>query len=324
MIKRILIVVGVIVVIGLILLWIIQGGITSAIHAAENFRNPLSFGGDTGSISTLQLPWQPADMTRGPDISGYVAQSEQQASDLGGAATPQSGPVMPIPSGTPSPYVGKVHLSLGAPTESDPSLEYLQLSAGYSQSAPIVVSGWSLQSALSGARVYIPEAAPDFVMGIVNNVVPVMLSSGETAYITTGASPVGVSFEENMCMGYLRELRTFTPDISSECPSPKDALPENAQTLQQYGSSCFDYVGSLSQCHFPGTALPSDLSPTCQSFIVNTYSYNGCVNSYRYNADFHLPAWHLYLNHATQLWGNTHEVIRLLDAQGHVVDSLSY
>lgn len=327
MIKRILIIVGIVVVIGLILLWFLQGGTSAVVHAAQNFSNPFSgmFGGQTGGATSLQLPWQPTDLTRGPDISDYVAQSEQQQS--GGPtqnASQGDGQAQPTPSGTPSPYVGAVHLSLGDAQASDPSLEYVQLLAGYSISSPVVISGWSLQSALSGARVFIPEGAPDFVMGIVNNVVPVMLSAGDTASITTGASPVGVSFEENMCSGYLRELRTFTPDIASECPSPKSSLPETAENLQKYGSACFDYVGSLFACHFPGTALPGSLSPACQSFIVNTYSYNGCVNNFRYDSSFHLSSWHLYLNHAIELWGNTHDVIRLLDAQGYVVDSLSY
>lgn len=328
MIKRILIVLGIVIVVGLIVLWLIQGGASAVARVARTITNPVElFFGDGSSSGLLRLPWQPTDLTRGPDISQFADEADRQLAGTvpDGLQDQEGDRVSRLESfGTPSRYVGMIRLSYGAPDESGPAQEYIELNAGYTLTSPVPVSGWSLQSAVTGVRAYVPEGAATFVMGIVNTVSPITLSAGGTAVLTSGASPVGVSFQENVCSGYLGELRQFAPQISDECPAPKDSLPETADNLRAYGGSCFDYVASLSRCHFPGTQLPSNLVPACQSFIVNTYSYNGCVNAYRSQSSFRLPAWRIYLNRTSELWNNSHDVIRLLDAQGQTVDVLTY
>lgn len=332
MIKRILIILAIVVLLGLLILWVIQGGPAAAIRTAKTFLNPLSLiGGGEGSGATLRLPWQPAETTRGPDMSEYLGSSAgQDTQDEGQPAVMNVGPstaggTADISAfGTPSPYINTIHLQRGNAEESDPSQEYLELDASALLSSPVVVSGWSLQSTLTGARVFIPEAAPVFVMGVVNSVVPITLGGNDSVFLTTGTSPFGVSFRENACSGYLLELRQFTPDLVPQCPSPRDLIPQTPSSLSTYGSACFTYIDSVPRCHFPGTALPADLSPACRSAIVNTFSYNGCVDAYRAQGSFALPTWRAYLNHTTELWNNQHDIIRLLDTQGRVVDVLQY
>jgi hypothetical protein len=328
MIKTVLIIVGIAIVIGMIILWFIAGGAGAVIRSARSVPNPITaLFGQSGPGASIRLPFQPAQITQGPDIAGYLTKSGQ---DINGdqdttdqtQAIDSSSQIFQY--GTPSPYAGKVHMSLGGVYESNPSDEYVELLASPGLQGQVVISGWSLLSAVTGARAYIPEAAPVFFMGVVNTVAPTALTANESAIVTTAASPFGVSFRENQCTGYLNQVKQFTPDISDECPSPSDALPETADNLKTYGPSCFDYVGSLPHCYFPGSQIPNDLSSNCRSFVANTYSYNGCVNRYSTQGSFTFPTWRLFLNHTSELWNNAHDVIRLMDAQGRTVDVLTY
>src|SRR6185436_19828976 len=54
--------------------------------------------------------------------------------------------------GNPSPYKGKIAFGRSASQESAPAEEYLLLEASYSNTAPISLAGWSLQSAVTGTR----------------------------------------------------------------------------------------------------------------------------------------------------------------------------
>ena len=327
MIKNVLITSVIVFIIGLIIFWFLTGGVAAAKRTASTLSNPIGLiFGENGLGSFIRLPWQSATSTRGPDISEYATQADEYNRASEDESVPAETPTPASQArsfGNPSPYIGKVVFSGDEATEANPAAEYVQLEASGNNSSPVGLAGWSLQSAVSGTRMYIPQAAPVFIMGIVNNVQGVVLEPGAQAIITTGASPVGTSFRENMCSGYLGELQTFTPELSGDCPSPAEVLPMNADNLRTYGGSCFDYLNSLSQCHFPAS-LPADLSSACRTFVANTMSYNGCTNAYRNKPAFGLPSWRLYIALRTELWANSHDVIRLLDAEGRTVDVLTY
>ena len=316
----------VLIILALIIFWLSTGGPQRAWQAGKNFTNPVAviFGDGTTTGVLITLPWQPQNV-RGPDISDYVgvADAQKQTADSQSPGTNANATDLQQ-YGNPSPYQGEVSLAGSSATASDASQEYVQLQASSDNSAPINLSGWSLQSAVSGVRVAIPPAAPAFIAGVVNAVQPVALSPGATAIATSGFSPVGVSFEENICSGYLSELQRFTPGLNNSCPSGSDALPQTAENLRTYGASCFDYIATIPSCHFVGTSMPSGISPACRRFVGNDLSYNGCVAMYRSQPNFDLPTFRLYLNQSSKLWNNSHDIIRLLDAQGQIVDVLSY
>ena len=325
MIKRVLIISLVVFIIALVIFWFITGGWAGAARTARSLANPLELiFGASASGSFLKLPWQPPELTRGPDISDYAGEADARILASGDedqfANTP---PASTGAFGNPSPYAGKVVIRESAATESDAAREYIQLTASQNNTQPISITNWTLQSAVSGARGTLPPAAPFFVLGAVNTVQPMYLEPGDSVFITTGASPVGTSFRENICSGYLSELQKFTPELSNECPTPPEMLPMNADNLRTYGSSCFDYLNALTQCHFP-TTLPGELSSACRSFISNTMSYNGCINFSRDRIPFVLPTFRAYLGLRSELWSNSHDVIRLIDEQGQTVDVLTY
>lgn len=317
----------VVLILGAIAYWILSGGPQRAWNAGKNFTNPISmiFANGTSTGVFLTLPWQ-SEMVRGPDISDYVGVADQQLQDSGAvqAGGSNTSPSQLAGYGDPSPYAGQVTMTDNNAAATDPSKEYITLEVSSDVTAPITISGWVLQSAVSGMYGVIPQAADTLIAGTVNDVGPVSIPPGGTAIVITAASPVGVSFRENMCSGYLAQVQRFTPYLASSCPSPSDILPQTPENLRTFGSDCVDYAASVQRCHSPAQEMPSTLSPACRTFLANNLSYNGCVAMYRSRSDFSLPAWRLYLALRQPLWTTTHDVVRLLDEQGRVVDVLSY
>ena len=324
------------IVIALILLWIVTGGPVKIWHAAKNF----SFFGSSGTSTPKKsagflLPWESPN---GPDdggISQLVAESggttqnqtESTAQQLSDAEQQYGDLQTQIQQakefGTPSPSRGSVRINgSGGPTSSGPA-EFIELDAASGNTAPIDITGWSLQSVVTGVRLYIPRGTSSFFMGAVNAQDDIYLNPGAGAIVSSGVSPVGTSFRENMCTGYLGQLQEFTPQLSTNCPDPSESLPLTSDNIRIYGDSCFDFVRSLAPCETP-LQMPNTISPACQAFSASMFSYNGCATANRYKSDFPEDSWRIYLGANAELWRNSHDVIRLLDRESRTVDAISY
>lgn len=293
-----------------ILAWWWSGGFSSIANFVRNLGNPidtlLGASSDGGDIS---LPWQ-IPFPDAPSIGDIGVSDDSQTS---------GGPAQYDPSR--SAFAGMVSLSTAAADSPHPGTEYLILrSRG---AIPIQITGWSLQSQLTGARAIIPLGAPMYMHGIVNTVASIELAPDERAVVTTSHSPAGVSFRENRCTGYLAQTLSFEPTLANACPQPTDQMRLEETNLRRYGGDCIDFVANIPQCTFP-TTVPASLSPACRIFIGNTYSYNGCVQTYRSEPSFNLDTWRVYLGSERELWRNDHDVIRLLDDKGRIVDSITY
>ncbi len=275
-----------------------------------------------GSGSSFMLPGQENALNN----LGLEIDVEGSFGD-GGYETPESStigaPTTDQAYGAASPESGKVFISAGNASAASAAEEYVTLNASVSNTAPINISGWSLQSVFSGKRVYIPLSASPYVLGIVNRVSNTLLAPGGTAIYVSGISPIGVSFQETLCTGYLHQMQSFTPGLSNRCPAGDRVLPYNEQNLARYGESCFDFLHQLPTCSFPAS-VPSNLSADCRAMLMSTFSYNGCVNAYRSAPDFAQNSFRLYGDFTRELWGNDHDTIRLLDGQGRTVDAVSY
>lgn len=332
MIKRILIVSGILIVLGLLILWIINGGPRKIWQQTGSFTNFSGlFRSSTSTGAGFRLPWQPdfsiPQIQESPDdtrtdtdsrsASDRLASSQQEYDSLNTQVAEAKD------FGTPSPYRGKVQISdYGGPTLSGED-EYMGISASSDATAPVDITGWSFQSVVSGVRAYIPRGSTNFLMGAVNAQGGITLDPGASATVSSGFSPVGTSFRENMCSGYLAQFQRFSPGLSHDCPYPSDYLPLNADNIRIYGDTCFDFVRSLNTCEAP-LSIPPGVSPACGAFVANNFSYNGCVTTNQYKSTFARDSWRIYLGASGELWRNSHDVIRLLDASGRTVDLLSY
>jgi hypothetical protein len=333
MIVRILLYFVIALAIAFVIFWFLTGGPAAAWREIQTLTNPFSvlFLGGTSTGQYIRLPWQPETTTHGPDIYGFASEAAQSGTETADELDAQYDAlredlIEAMNFGDPSPYADRVVLSgeEGAKLY-DPRTEYVALRAEFGNTAPIDMTGWSLQSALTGVRAFLPQAASPFIMGAINETRGVSLEPGGSAVVVSGQSPSGLSFRENICTGYLEQLQEFTPTLSSSCPTPSELLPLTPENLRTYGDTCFDYVRDLPACYFPPSAsLPPGLSPACRDFIVTNFTYNGCVANYRARASFALDSWRLYLGSPGELWRNSHDIIRLLDRDGRTVDVLTY
>ncbi len=300
------------IVVILIIFWFLGGGVSKLIGNARSFS--FSFGNlltSSSSLTSFHLPFAPdiPQIPAGGEVNGPLYQ------EYGGVGAS-------VPNGAQSPYAGQIVIAQNAAIAQSASAQYIQISAAPG-GWPIDIAGWKLQSALSGSVATIPQAASPFIVGRVNAVGGISLSGGGIAVVVTGPSPVGVSFLENMCTGYLGTLQPFVPPLPQTCPSAAAEIPRTAANIARLGSSCMDYIAQIPPCTFPSNP-PSALSGACRTEIQTKLSYNGCVSAHRDDANFSQNSWRVYLAQGKPLWNAQHDVIRLLDGEGRVVSVLNY
>lgn len=330
MIKKILIGFAIATLVILLLLWLATGGPRKIGETARGITNALSMFWNATSTGGFRLPWQP-DLTLGPDLSELrdaeeAMEERTPEEELAQSQKEYDALLVRIEAaktfGEPSPHRGKIYISEGGAGDML-TTEHVEIEAALGNTAPVGIAGWSLQSALSGVRAYIPRGTDTFVLGDINPQQDIYLNPGARAIVSSRSSPVGTSFRENTCTGYLAGLQTFVPSLSRNCPPGRELLPLTPDNLRTYGDACFDFAETLPPCALP-ISVPSNVTPACRIFLANNLSYNGCVQNNRGKVGFSQDSWRIYLNSAGELWRNSHDVIRLLDEKGRTVDVVSY
>lgn len=298
-------------------IWTMSGGLSRALAYAQTISNPIDLFAGDASGEPFSLPGEP-DYMGGPELDfGYGYDTAIADPSYGGLEQIPGFADDPQTYGNPSPESMRAHLSFGSAGISRADQEYLRIEADPQNTAPLSISGWSLQSVYSGARYKLPPATPLFTQGTVNTVRNVSLAPGETAIVSSGISPVGVSFRENECSGYLDQFQTFTPELYTQCPDPALEVVYDPTDV-----SCAWFLQSIPPCTFPAQ-ISADISPQCRTTVAAALSYNSCVNRHQLESGFSLSTWRLYLGSTRPLWG-AHDVVRLLDESGRVVDVLTY
>jgi hypothetical protein len=225
-----------------------------------------------------------------------------------------------------SPYAGKVKLTNGNASAQSPESEYLTVSALPGNSTAISITGWKLESVVTKSEALIPEGARLLVSEHDREKAPIMLTPGETAYVMTGFTPLRVSFRENECSGYLSTEGSFSPSLARSCPLPGDELLQYG-SVKTSDARCSEYVRGIGQCEVRDASHieAAELSGSCEMFISNVLTYEGCVEKHRTDKSFYTSgAWRIYLNRTSELWRSSKDVVRLFDAEGKVVSVLEY
>jgi len=337
MLRQVLIGFAAAVVIILIIVWLVTGGVGKTIEVAQNIFKPFTSLVSGGPSEGFRLPWQPTVVVQGPALPNDPVDAgasdtgggevQDPASDLSAAQREYDALQAQINEaktfGNPSPYRGQVFIVQGGGPAKSGANEYVGIQAEQGNATPVDITAWSLQSALTGIRAFIPRGVDTFMLGAVNAQVDIYLNPGASALLSSGSSPVGTSFRENLCTGYLGSMQTFSPPLAARCPSPSETLPETPDNLRTYGDECFNYVQQLSSCTFP-LSPPRSVYPACRIFIANHLSYNGCVQDNKYKTGFAQNSWRIYLGAGGELWRNTHDIVRLLDKEGRTVDVIMY
>lgn len=223
----------------------------------------------------------------------------------------------------PSPAEGTVTFSaLFGAQETDPSREYVELQASFSNRTPLNISGWRIQSMKTGRIAVIGTAVETPLSGQGGSPGAVVLNPGERAEIVTGRSPIGVSFRVNKCSGYFAQFQTFNPPLIPQCPSAIGELYAFGGPLSSE-NACVSAAANISPCKVL-TSLPSGTSPTCGQFLTTALSYNTCVGRHQSDSDFRQNEWRIYEGNTSELWTPSGDMLVLLDQRGQLVTSASY
>lgn len=219
---------------------------------------------------------------------------------------------------------GQISLeALYSGNSNNPRGEYLEIAASPNNTEPINISGWKLQSAVTGKGTSLGKGAYLVYSGQVNTEQPIFLNPGEHAYVVTGRSPLGVSFKLNRCTGYFEQFQDFAPSLPLQCPHALEgALPSGIYTLNE---ACIEYLKLFPRCITNQRSMPLQFAGTsCEDYVPKGTTYAGCVDMYKNQPNFYKPEWRIFLQRDAELWKNERETIYLLSESGKLIDSVSY
>lgn len=298
--------------------WVATGGPSRPISFAGPYITPITMPGGRGTGYALSDGGKSGSASP-QQIQQGVNKAQQDVVTL------QKSLATAARFGTPSTFKGLVTIrhSIGGLSATDAKKEYLTISVSGRATTGIDVSGWRIESEAVGHSLGIPEGVNLPHSAIVNQTAPIVLSAGQSAVITVGESPVGMSFRENMCTGYFDQFQNFTPSIAHLCPLPSSDFDRfylgNVHSLD----ACKAYVKTVNRCIVP-LDTPSDLANDCMHFVDNYLNYNGCVVAHQTDKGFLGNEWRIYLGRDDQFFTKTHDTVKLLDTAGNTVDLLSY
>jgi len=98
---------------------------------------------------------------------------------------------------------------------------------------------------------------------------------GDKALIATGRSPIGVSFKENICSGYIGNLQTFTPHLSTSCPTSEDMARNTGVDID---TACTNALRAIPACTTYVRPAPEGVSESCAAFIQKSIRLCSCLS----------------------------------------------
>jgi hypothetical protein len=201
----------------------------------------------------------------------------------------------------------------------DSQKEYVRILSN-SDLKQTLITGMTLMSSITKNSVTIPSAVKLPILGTISKSEPVYISPRYRAIINTGRSPIGDSFQVNICSGYLGQFQTYSPELRKECPEPVDEM-------KKYGindSACRDFVKDIPKCSIYTSPVPENLTNECKKFVTEKLTYNACVAVHKTETDFYREEWRLFLGKTVELWKEKQEIIKLLDTKGNLLDAITY
>src|SRR3989344_684371 len=297
------------------LIWIATGGPTHPISfTGPTLAQPEELGGGT----YLQFPRAP--FTIGSPETRLLGSSN-------GAERPAAAPRYDSSFGPTSAYRNIVSLN-DYISNADTVKEYVEINVSQNAGGPVNITGWTLASETTGNTEVIPRGTAVPILGVVNQTQNILLNPGDRAIVSSGQSPMGVSFRENKCTGYLNTFQNFYPALPQNCPTAAKELETFYGSRGSHDLACVDYMETVPRCRFP-LGGKNDLSVTCKAFLTDYLNYNGCVNVHQGDADSAGNTWRIYLGRKTTsgktkpMWRTSREVVQLFDERYKTVDEFS-
>lgn len=216
-----------------------------------------------------------------------------------------------------SPYFGQVAISGSGLTSTDPNKERITFTA--KSADPIDLRGWTLGS----EKYHTSFVLPDSAFEIPNQPYyqyekNLSIDSKRKITVFSGASPMGVNFRLNKCVGYLDAYYKFDPPLPNLCVKPTAAETDN---LNAYCKKAINSsVASCAEPNLNDTLIDAD----CRDFMKERLSYSKCVEHNNAFYDFLLDEWRVYLSRSAEIWPNEKDAILLRDKDGLLVSKFKY
>ncbi|MES2668450.1 MAG: hypothetical protein V4644_02060 [Patescibacteria group bacterium] len=294
------------------ILWFATGGPTKPISFAGPFITPIT------DVDTVQSGYGTIDV----DQSGtWTGDGSFWSGLMGGGTGSAALDASELRAfGEASPFRGLVTVSsASAANAEDADEEYVTLRASGDQQ--IDITGWRLVSGASGKSASIPVGAALPRGGRVSDTGRIILAPGEEAIVTTGESPKGVSFKENLCTGYFAETQSFNPQLPNRCPSAEAEFDRFYSGNALRDDRCYERMRSAQSCETPDD---DDVTRACEQLIEERLTYDGCVATHRTDAGFSGDTWRIYLERESELWKPSRDAVKLVDGNGKTVDLYTY
>lgn len=246
------------------------------------------------------------------------------AADRGIPFTPRENLKGGVPFGREnSPFRDRIFITrIEGARRDEPAKEYISIKAASGNKIPTIISGLRLSSGRNPEKlIAIPQGVTLPYAGIISSVETISLQPNEEAIIISGRSPIGASFKVNKCSGYLGNLQLFNPLLPASCPSAIETLSRTGSAVAT--GKCAGYAQNLPLCTTV-SEVPATIESSCRARLLSVLNYNGCVNAHRYDNDFFLPEWRVYLGEEKELWNNEKEIVKILDRNNEIIDAVKY
>lgn len=230
----------------------------------------------------------------------------------------QPGPTIKPPS---TLQIERVFYSTSNPP--NPKDEYTVISAPTTNKGPVLLTGIVLKSRMTGTQQDIRDGIPIYYTNTVNKKEPIFLKPGGKAYIMSGKSPFGYSFQTNKCIGYIaNNSQNFViPLPTSGCPTMLDyPWPDRPNA---FSDNCVDFLRRIRSCQ-SNIKYPTNIEASCKNFAYERTNYVRCVQDFGNDPDFMRNDWRIYLNREQPLWKTRREIVDLLDQSGNLLDTYVY
>jgi hypothetical protein len=215
--------------------------------------------------------------------------------NLASSSLPQKKPaeVLPPPDSYYKNFV-KIYTVTSA-KETYPDKEIIEIRVPQANLSSVDISDWKLvntkgESATLGRSANLP------VGGKVNSTAETNIKGNDILLVSSGHSPVGVSFRTNLCTGYFEQFQDFIPPLAAVCPNVS-----NTNSFQTLENDCRSFVYTIPPCTTNTKPFPVGTSAGCKSFVSSKASYNGCVAENKNQTKFYKPEWRNYLGRDTEL-----------------------
>lgn len=302
----------IVVIVALGFVWVFTGGIERTRNNPGAFLKPPAPLDSGEAYGQINLSPSSVKINRGSISGEDVEDSENKVLET-------------RPESLVSEFENKISIknSSTGPKKSSVSEEYITLNASRKNKDKISITGWKLISAISGKQITVGRGVEVYRSGIINTEQNITIKPGETVIITTGRSPIGVSFKTNKCVGYFEQFQDFSPSLSKRCPYPNDEY-DNFAIIPANDLTCGEIIDDIRRCEMSLNALPLGTTNECSNFISQNINYTGCVKNHKNDLDFIEKEWRVFLGRSEELWRESKEEIKLIDNTGKTVDTYIY